>query len=182
MNEIVSKFIEEQKKKKAAEQLIRRKKHLLDLGLVDDANSSKQYCPKDFLEWQRKEYGYIYQDEQGYFKYKGNPVAIEVTDEEYEEICKICPPNETKKNEKIETIEKNNKLLNTRKILLIIVGSLSFLWGLISLFKVEYNRYGGDAFTGIQNASAQTAAAVDKLMMIIGMILIVIGATTNTKK
>lgn len=179
MNEIIAKFIEEQKKKQKSELQKKKEKHLLNLGLVDDADSSKQYCSKDLLEWQRKEYGYIYQDEKGYFKYTGTPKPLNVSDEEYEEICKICPPKES---EKIEIKEQNSQLLTARKWSFIITGVISLILGIVFVSKVEMNRYGGDAFTGIQNASALTALAVNILLIVVGAVLITIGATTCTKK
>ena len=97
MNEIVAKFIEEQKKKQKEIRIKEKDKHLIELGLVDDSGLSKQDCPPNLLDWQRKEYGFIYQDESGYFKYNGNVVPLNISDEDYEEICKVCPPDINKK-------------------------------------------------------------------------------------
>lgn len=43
-------------------------------------------------------YGYTNQDEKGYFKYKINSKPLAISDEDYEELCKVCPP----KNDKIK--------------------------------------------------------------------------------
>ena len=87
MNEIVAQFIE----KKRLEQ---KKEHLLNLGLVEDDNELKKiYCSNNFTEYDRCLRGFRFKDEKGYYKFVGDPKVIEVSDEEYEEICKICPPH-----------------------------------------------------------------------------------------
>lgn len=132
MNEIVANFIEEQKKKNEAERLIQRTQHLLDLGLVDD--STKQYCSKDLPEWQRNESGYTRHDEKGYFKYVGDPVAIDVSDEEYEEICKICPPKDLiSENEFQAKLLKKTESIRQMLLFFVILAVIGLVWGLISL-------------------------------------------------
>lgn len=78
--------------------------------------------------------------------------------------------------------KKINKLLNARKWAFIIIGILSILCGIIANVKIEYIRYGGEAFTGIQNTAAQTATAVNRILIFGGLILIVVGATIQTKQ
>lgn len=91
MNEIVERFIGEHQKKEEEERIKRRKEHLQSLGLVTQ-KKVKQYCTKDWSDKQREEYGFVNQDEKGFFKYKMKTVDIDISDEEYEEICKYCPP------------------------------------------------------------------------------------------
>ena len=91
MNETVAKFIEEQKKRQEEEQKKQREKHLLNLGLVDNSKTGKKYCSTSVSEAYRKDYGYIYHDENGYFRYDGEPTALDISDEDYEELCKVCP-------------------------------------------------------------------------------------------
>lgn len=85
--------------------------------------------------------------------------------------------------------------MKTRKILFIIIGVAAIIAGLVCfvLDTGSYERnvtYGGDAYTGIQNASAQAANNIQLLsvivktgfgisFIIIGLILIVIGATIS---
>lgn len=104
MNEIVSKFIEEQKEKQKVElqkQKVelqkQREEHLVELGLIDEELSEKRYAHPGLSEYVAKEYGYTHQDSKGFYKIK-NGVAMKVSDEEYEEICKLCPPKKGKSN------------------------------------------------------------------------------------
>lgn len=60
--------------KKKAEELQRRNEHLISLGLVDEEKSSS-----------------IVYDEENQLSYDIENFAIEVTDEEYAEICKYYP-------------------------------------------------------------------------------------------
>lgn len=95
MNEIVSKFIEEQKEKQKVELQKQREEHLVELGLIDEELSVKKYAPSISEELAQK-LGYTHQDSKGLYKIEG--VAMKVSDEEYEEICKLCPPKKRKSN------------------------------------------------------------------------------------
>lgn len=77
--------------------------------------------------------------------------------------------------------KKSLKLKKFRKWSFIIIGVFAVLFGVISNRYVEMDIYGGDAFTGIQNTIAQTAAAVNRILVFAGLILIVVGATNETK-
>lgn len=91
MNEIVTKFLEEQKQKKLEEFNRKKGEHLIELGLIDEKNSKpKEYLEGAASEWYREMHGFTHCDEKGW--YKNVPLPLEVTDEEYEEICKLCPP------------------------------------------------------------------------------------------
>ena len=70
MNPKVQEFLD----KKKAEELQRRNEHLISLGLVDEEKSSS-----------------IVYDEENQLSYDIENLAIEVTDEEYAEICKYYP-------------------------------------------------------------------------------------------
>ena len=96
MNEIVSKFIEEQKEKQKVELQKQREEHLVELGLIDEELAVKSYAHPDLSEKDAKTYGYTHQDSKGLYKIEG--VAMKVSDEEYEEICKLCPPKKGKSN------------------------------------------------------------------------------------
>lgn len=99
MNEIVSKFIEEQKEKQKVELQKQREEHLVELGLIDEELAVKSYAHPDLSEKDAKKYGYTHQDSKGLYKIEeGVVVAMKVSDEEYEEICKLCPPKKRKSN------------------------------------------------------------------------------------
>lgn len=72
-----------------------------------------------------------------------------------------------------------------KKILLMALGGIAIILGIVLLAKdtgpySSYERYGGDAYTGIQHASVDTARSVQRLSEIVqlglGSILIVGGA------
>lgn len=96
MNEIVSNFIEKKKQDNLNEANRKKNEHLVKLGLVDKQKviPSKEYFHGMASEPYLKNNGY-YQDEQGWYKMVNNYAPLEVTDEEYAEICKVCPPEET---------------------------------------------------------------------------------------
>ncbi len=133
MNELVAKFIEEKKKEQENKLKKQREEHLLNLGIVDNSNVTKKYCSKDLLEWQRKEYGYIYHDENGYFRYNENPVALDISDEDYAEICKLCPPESNKIEANESKLESNSFAENVVTVLawilllIGVVGGLAFM-------------------------------------------------------
>ena len=96
MNEIVSNFIEKKKQDSLNEANRKKNEHLVKLGLVDKQKiiPSKEYFHGMASEPYLKNNGY-YQDEQGWYKMVNNYAPLEVTDEEYAEICKVCPPEKT---------------------------------------------------------------------------------------
>ena len=67
----------------------------------------------------------------------------------------------------MEVYEKSKKTA----IALIVVGCMIFISG---CFATEYIEYGGDAYTGIQNAAADTA---NNVLKIGGILVSVLGAT-----
>ena len=66
------------------------------MGLIDEELAVKSYAHPDLSEKDAKTYGYTHQDSKGLYKIEG--VAMKVSDEEYEEICKLCPPKKGKSN------------------------------------------------------------------------------------
>lgn len=85
-----------------------------------------------------------------------------------------------------------------RSILLVIIGIFAIFLSIICFSKYDGNSvmqisYGGDAYTGIQNASAQTAVNIRYLslitrfgfgsvLLISGLTIITVGITGNTDK
>ena len=127
----VSEFIEKQRKKC----LKRRNNHLIRLGLVDLNKAEKHYASESLLDWQREEYGYVYKDEHGYYKYVGDPVALSVTDEEYLEICKYCPPekeiSDTFEKRMLEKVDILRKMMKFFVIVTAISLAISIIVGII---------------------------------------------------
>ena len=84
MNPKVQDFLDKKKGEEKAEELQRRNEHLISLGLVDEEKSSS-----------------IVYDEENQLSYDIENLAIEVTDEEYAEICKYCPETTNSNSQKI---------------------------------------------------------------------------------
>ena len=139
MNEIVAKFIEEQNEKLRQEKQKEKDKHLLELGLIDENLSEKQYAGASTTEGDAKVWGYKHHDSKGYFKIiKGVP--LNVTDEEYEEICKVSPPTKTIPDDKfqVELLEKTDSIRKMVKffvILTVISMVCGFILALVALSK-----------------------------------------------
>lgn len=98
MNEVVQKFISDRQNKIDVEKLQLRNKHLISLGLVDKTKSEyhKRYKEGDEFDKAKKRY------------YKAIP--IDVTEEEYELICKYCHENNTEDNNEAIIESINNKV------------------------------------------------------------------------
>ena len=131
MNEAVAKIIEEQKKKQEKEQKKHKEKYLLNLGLVDFSKSKKKYCIVGMSEADRKYFGYIHHDDNGYFRYEGKPTALDISDEDYKELRKWFPeepekicPKEPKSIIYAENIASINKHINKFALICIITNLL----------------------------------------------------------
>ena len=89
MNPKVQEFLD----KKKEEELKRRNEHLISLGLVDKSKKEKKYGSAFRNNAiQEEETGRYYVERYG---------ALEVTDEEYAEICKYCPETTNSNSQKI---------------------------------------------------------------------------------
>ena len=119
---------------------------------------------------------------------------------EKQSICKEC-------GEKVYVNDKacNNcgcslKITNRKStffgVLYIVIGLLSIIWGLQLNYYGNHSKeaiYGGDAYTGIQNASSKTANNVNELgdllcisfkgiLIVMGGTIIIYGISTISKK
>ena len=141
MNEQVSAFIEEQKQKKLEEFNRKKNEHLIELGLVDEI---PKYLESNASQWYREQHGYIHRDEKGWFRKE--PLPMDVTDEEYEEICKVCPPkNEKDKNTDIK-LEKKYSSINFAEGIVITYAWFNFIVSIIVFFVLlvdPFDLYGG---------------------------------------
>lgn len=132
MNEQVQKFLEEQKKKANQE----RDNHLAKLGLYDFEKCKKVYAPSWYDEQTALASGYINKDENGCFRIDGPKYVLQVSDEEYEEICKYCPV--IKKDDFselfLEEVDSIRKMVKFFVIITIISVVLGFIFGIIAAF------------------------------------------------
>lgn len=103
MNEQVLKLIEKQKESLKKEKQEAKEKHLIALGLVKDvANSEgerKYVDEKEVHAGNVSQYSWDRKVEKYYLK-GVSVVPIDVTDEEYEEICRYFPPQQKLTNKK----------------------------------------------------------------------------------
>lgn len=83
MNPKVQELIDKKKEEEREKELKLRNEHLISLGLVDEELSKKEYT--SYYSNSTK------YDEEKKLYYIERNVAIEVTDEEYAEICKYYP-------------------------------------------------------------------------------------------
>ena len=139
MNEQVQEFLEEQKKKAKQE----RDNHLCKLGLYDLEKCTKSYSASPWKnEEDARNFGYLYKDEKGWFKLIGKRYAISVTDEEYEEICKVCPMPVNKKDEFSEALlDKIDSIRKMVKFFTILAATsliLAFLIGYLLVFSAPH--------------------------------------------
>ena len=129
MNTQVTEFIEKQKEQCSK----KRTEHLRTLGLIDFDKSEKKYANPAYSDVQKKDYGYVYHDEKGDFKYV-NTVGLSVTDEEYAEICRYCPPEKNMtafEKQMLEQIDVLRKMMKFFMMVTIIGLVISFIAGLI---------------------------------------------------
>lgn len=113
MNEQVSAFIEKKKAEDAELKAAARRKHLLELGLYDKTKATI------FKEQPAKTDGLKYDYAMKVY-FTGEIVPVEVSDEEYAEICKYAPEN-ADSAPKTDT-GKDERLLSSMSTWILVVG------------------------------------------------------------
>lgn len=125
--------VEELLAKGRAEKLRRRNAHLIKLGLVDMSKGSHREYAKD---WDGRP-GWTYDKEKElYYRDcgEGEPIPIEVTDEEYEEICKLFPEKDSSRTTANKAPEKTLEGIASA---LLVIGILAFFTCLIIAFEAD---------------------------------------------
>ncbi len=131
---------------KRTEELIKRNEHLISLGLIDETKTIKKrtYHPN-------REYGFNLYDQEKKMFYREDVFysAIEVTDEEYEQILKYAPiekkvPNnkttETD-NETTETAVWSKRIRLVVNIILVIALAIGLISSLFIVAEYGLNKY-----------------------------------------
>ena len=126
MNTTVEKWLQAQKEAQSASEKAKREKHLIGIGLIDENKS--RYTDVYGNTLTKEKYDSIIAN--GYaLSVKKTEAALDVTDEEYAEICKYAPENKTDIDEQAEI--GLVKVANAVKIIGVI---LWIIWTLIGLF------------------------------------------------
>lgn len=131
MNERVEELLKSRREFLEKEKIDKRNQHLIDIGLYDIGESI--IWTDDWNDDAKP--GWKYDEEKGkYYKVlQSQKKAIEVTDEEYEEICKLFPEGKVLKDAAPINI-KAERTLRTIAMVILISGILSsFLIVVISL-------------------------------------------------
>ncbi len=100
MNAKVQEFINKMKEEQKAKELIKREEHLISLGLLDEEKTKRGIVYLD--NWDGTKDCKFDNEKNKYYKESYVPAAIEITDEEYQEILKYAPIIEEKKEVKKE--------------------------------------------------------------------------------
>ena len=133
MNKKVQEFIEKMKEIEKAKELKQREEHLISLGLIDEEKTKRGIVYLDNWDGTR---GWKFDNEKNkYYKEDYVPAAIEVTDEEYQEILKYAPIT-TKKQE--ETVAQKG-VANTIKTVAIIFAIINTIDILVLVFGTEWS-------------------------------------------
>ena len=139
MNEKVENLIKQEKERLETSEKQMRKNHLISIGLIDENKTERRYIEDSKVV----PIAGKYDKEQKKF-YIEKPFAIDVSDDEYQEICKYFPP------EKEEFISKTNaeNILNVMSIVTLVCGIIGTL---ICLFTIAFvfDRYGFDKFSPV---------------------------------
>ena len=128
MNLQVENLLKTEKERIIASDKQKRDKHLISIGLVDKEKSIRIYSEQDIYTSEFDKY-----DDEKKKYYKENAVALDVTDEEYNEVCKYFPP-------KSDIFGKDSKFgkiypaLSIISIICTIIGAVIILFAVIGLF------------------------------------------------
>jgi hypothetical protein len=131
MNKKVENLIKQEKTRLGISERQRRKNHLMSIGLIDESKTERKY----------QDYGIASSkyDEEKRMYYVEVAGALDVTDEEYEEICKYFPPTK-------EEVILQTRAENTLDIIANVTLICGIICTLICLFTIGFvdNGYSSD--------------------------------------
>lgn len=116
MNEKVENLIKEEKARLWAIEQQQRDNHLIRLGLIDESKSNKKY--QDYFSEDAKF------DPETNLYYKAANLPLEVTDEEYAEICKYFPLTKAEESVLKTGPEKTLNIIANVTLVCGIIGAL----------------------------------------------------------
>jgi hypothetical protein len=152
MNEKVKNLIQQEKERLDVSKKQMRDKHLMSLGLIDENKSDRKYQ------------GYFSEsaiwDGEKQMYYTGTDYALDVTDEEYDEICKYFSPTPTpEKKVKVDYQGSGVKTLNGFGTYFFVIASIAVLVAVIGFIMylandMDYSSERANAMIGISLASS----------------------------
>jgi len=146
MNEKVENLIKKEKDRLYTSKKQMRDNHLISLGLIDENKTERKYMDTNYSAGYSTGYGKFDPETKKY--YTESHAALDVTDEEYDEICKYHPPTLSQTD-----IFKNTTgaevTLNTISIIVLVCGIIGTLICLFTITFVEECRGCGKEFSPI---------------------------------
>ncbi|MBQ8695592.1 MAG: hypothetical protein IJ513_08130 [Bacteroidaceae bacterium] len=129
MNKQVEDFINKMKEEQKGEDLKQREEHLISLGLIDEEKTKRGIVYLD--NWDGTKDCKFDNEKNKYYKESFVPAAIEITDEEYQEILKYAPIDKTETHEEKTKTKWANIIKTTSNVFLVLI----IICGLISAFE-----------------------------------------------
>ncbi|MBE6307896.1 MAG: hypothetical protein E7087_01135 [Bacteroidales bacterium] len=121
MNAKVQEFIDKMMEKQKEEELKQREEFLISLGLIDEEKTKRGIVYLDI--WDGTKDCKFDNEKNKYYKESFVPAAIEVTDEEYQEILKYAPLITREKEQKAEATKSSlEKTIEIIGIILVIIS------------------------------------------------------------
>ena len=136
--ERVESLLRDEKERIIASDKQKRDNHLISIGLIDKAKTNRIYSGETGYD----PYNNTYDEEKKKF-FSEALVALEVTDEEYEEICKYFSPTLTQTQKEIlKTATAAENTLNVIAIIVLVCGIIGALICLSTIaFVGRYNDF-----------------------------------------
>jgi hypothetical protein len=128
MNIKIQELIEEKKKRLDSSKQAQRDKHLIKLELIDEEKSNREYTD-------------VYSDKYPYYDpekkkhYREVKVALNITEQEYEELCKYFPPD----SKNINTYDSYENTLNSHENTLNVVANITLGVGILCTIILSFS-------------------------------------------
>lgn len=126
MNNKIQEFIHEKKERLESSKQAQRDKHLIKLGLIDEEKSNREYS--DAYSHTHSDY-----DSEKGKHYSEVKVALNITETEYEELCKYFPLE----SEEVVDLNTYENTLNTFGNITLIVGLICTLYLFFSIALID---------------------------------------------
>lgn len=128
MNNKIQELIDEKRERLESSKQAQRDKHLIKLGLIDEEKSNREYSDA---------YSHIhpYYDSEKKKHYREVKVALNITEQEYEELCKYFPPD----SKNINTSDSYENTLNSHENTLNIMANITLGVGILCTIILSFS-------------------------------------------